>query len=276
MDTNSSKTAAEHAAMNAAAWDEIAIERRAWLDGLGFDAAFFRAGGSTLSSVELAALGDLRGKRVLHLQCATGEDTLSLANRGATATGLDVSANGIVEARAKAAEAGIPANFDVADVQALPDRYRRAEYDVVYTGLGALVWLDDLDGWARGISEALTPGGTFVLYEEHPLEYVFEEIGGRLVVVHSYFERAPEYETGWGHFPTESNRATKVEFSWTLSEVVSSLGRYGVATVDLVELPGWAASPDGTRRYSLERFPDLVAEDVGKVPVAVLIRARKL
>lgn len=276
MDTNSSKTAAEHAAMNAAAWDEIAIERRAWLDGLGFDAAFFRAGGSTLSSVELAALGDLRGKRVLHLQCATGEDTLSLANRGATATGLDVSANGIVEARAKAAEAGIPANFDVADVQALPDRYRRAEYDVVYTGLGALVWLDDIDGWARGISEALTPGGTFVLYEEHPLEYVFEEIGGRLVVVHSYFERAPEYETGWGHFPTESNRATKVEFSWTLSEVVSSLGRYGVATVDLVELPGWAASPDGTRRYSLERFPDLVAEDVGKVPVAVLIRARKL
>ena len=276
MDTNSSKTAAEHATMNAAAWDEIAIERRAWLDGLGFDAAFFRAGGSTLSSVELAALGDLRGKRVLHLQCATGEDTLSLANRGATATGLDVSANGIVEARAKAAEAGIPANFDVADVQALPDRYRRAEYDVVYTGLGALVWLDDLDGWARGISEALTPGGTFVLYEEHPLEYVFEEIGGRLVVVHSYFERAPEYETGWGHFPTESNRATKVEFSWTLSEVVSSLGRYGVATVDLVELPGWAASPDGTRRYSLERFPDLVAEDVGKVPVAVLIRARKL
>ena len=276
MDTNLSKTAAEHAAMNAAAWDEIAIERRAWLDGLGFDAAFFRAGGSTLSSVELAALGDLRGKRVLHLQCATGEDTLSLANRGATATGLDVSANGIVEARAKAAEAGIPANFDVADVQALPDRYRRAEYDVVYTGLGALVWLDDLDGWARGISEALTPGGTFVLYEEHPLEYVFEEIGGRLVVVHSYFERAPEYETGWGHFPTEANRATKVEFSWTLSEVVSSLGRYGVATVDLVELPGWAASPDGTRRYSLERFPDLVAEDVGKVPVAVLIRARKL
>ena len=276
MDTNLSKTAAEHAAMNAAAWDEIAIERRAWLDGLGFDAAFFRAGGSTLSSVELAALGDLRGKRVLHLQCATGEDTLSLANRGATATGLDVSANGIVEARAKAAEAGIPANFDVADVQALPDRYRRAEYDVVYTGLGALVWLDDIDGWARGISEALTPGGTFVLYEEHPLEYVFEEIGGRLVVVHSYFERAPEYETGWGHFPTESNRATKVEFSWTLSEVVSSLGRYGVATVDLVELPGWAASPDGTRRYSLERFPDLVAEDAGKVPVAVLIRARKL
>ena len=271
MDGDSGKTAAEHAAMNAAAWDEIAVERRAWLDGLGFDAAFFKAGGSTLSSVEIAALGDLRGKRALHLQCATGEDTLSLANCGAIVTGLDVSAREIEEARNKAAEAGIAAAFDVADVQALPNRYRYADYDVVYTGLGALVWLDDLDGWACGIGDALTAGGTFVLYEEHPLE-----IDGRLVVVHSYFEKAPEYETGWGHFPTEQGAATKVEFSWTLSEVISSLGRHGVATVELTELPGWAASPDGTRRYSLNRFPDLVEEDLGKVPVAVLLRARKV
>ena len=276
MGSDSNKTAAEHAAMNAAAWDEIGIERRAWLDGLGFDAAFFKAGGSTLSSVELEALGDLRGKRVLHLQCATGEDTLSLANCGATVTGLDVSAVEVEEARAKAAAAGIAASFEVADVQALPERFRQAAFDVVYTGLGALVWLDDIDGWARGISEALTTGGTFVLYEEHPLEYVFEEIGGRLVVVHSYFEKAPEYETGWGHFPTGRGLATKVEFSWTIGDVVSSLGRYSVATVELTELPGWAASPDGTRRYSLERFPELVAEDAGKVPVAVLIRAQKM
>ena len=276
METDSGKTPAEHAAMNAAAWDEIAVERRAWLDGMGFDAAFFKAGGSMLSRVELAALGNLSGQRVLHLQCATGEDTLSLANRGATVTGLDVSAVEIEEARLKASAAGVPASFEVADVQALPSQYRQADYDVVYTGLGALVWLDDLDGWARGISDALTAGGTFLLYEEHPLEYVFEEIDGRLVVVHSYFEKAPEYETGWGHFPTERGAATKVEFSWTVSEVVSSLGRYGVATVELAELPAWDASPDGTRRYSLDRFPGLAPGDVGKLPVALLIRARKL
>ncbi|MEP6871687.1 MAG: class I SAM-dependent methyltransferase [Anaerolineaceae bacterium] len=273
---DSRKTPAEHAAMNAAAWDEIAVERRAWLDALGFDAAFFKARGSTLSHVELAALGNLSGKRVLHLQCATGEDTLSLANCGAIVTGLDVSAKEIDEARIKAFAAGVSANFEGADVQALPAHYRQAAYDVVYTGLGALIWLDDLDGWARGISEALKAGGTFVLYEQHPMEYVFEELEGRLVVVHSYFEKAPEYETGWGHFPTASAAATKVEFSWTMSEVVSSLGRYEVATVELAELPTWDASPDGTRRYSLDRFPGLVVDDVGKLPVALLIRARKL
>ncbi len=276
MKADASQRAAKHAAMNAGAWDEIAVERREWLDSMGFDAAFFKSGGSTLSSVELAALGELGGMRVLHLQCATGEDTLSLANCGAVVTGLDVSAKEIAEARAKAAAAAIAATFDIADVQALPEAYRRSAFDIVYTGLGALVWLDDLDGWARGISDALAMGGTFVLYEEHPLEYVFEEIDGRLVVVHSYFEKAPEYETGWGHFPTEAGTATKIEFSWTLSEVLSSLGRYGVATVELAELDRWAASPDGTRRYSLDRFPELIAGDAGKVPVAVLIRAKKI
>jgi len=61
-----------------------------------------------------------------------------------------------------------------------------------------------------------------------------------------------------------------------VGEVVSSLGRHGVATVELAELAAWDASPDGTRRYSLDRFPGLVAGDVGKLPVALLIRALKL
>ncbi|MEO6399178.1 MAG: class I SAM-dependent methyltransferase [Tepidiformaceae bacterium] len=262
--------------MNAAAWDEIAVERREWLDGLGFDAAFFRAGGSTLSQLELAALGDLRGKQVLHLQCASGEDTLSLANQGAHVTGIDVSSGGIAEARAKAADAGISAYFEVADVQSLPPDFRTGAFDVAYTGLGALVWLDDLEGWAHGIADALKPGGTFLLYEQHPLDYVFEEVDGRLVVVHSYFEKDPEYETGWGHFPTESQAATKVEFSWSVGEVVSALGRHGVATLEVAELPEWATSPNGTRRYSLDHFPGLLPDDLGKMPVALLVRARKL
>ena len=64
-----------------------------------------------------------------------------------------------VQVYASRQEMGAAAAFDVADVQALPNRYRYADYDVVYTGLGALVWLDDLDGWACGIGDALTAGG---------------------------------------------------------------------------------------------------------------------
>jgi hypothetical protein len=48
----------------------------------------FRAGEDALHSIEDAELGDIAGKRVLHLQCHIGRDTLCLVRRGAIATGL--------------------------------------------------------------------------------------------------------------------------------------------------------------------------------------------
>jgi 23S rRNA G2069 N7-methylase RlmK/C1962 C5-methylase RlmI len=49
--------------------------------------------------MEAAELGDVRGKRVLHLQCHIGLDTLRLARLGAVATGLDFSAVAVNAAR---------------------------------------------------------------------------------------------------------------------------------------------------------------------------------
>jgi len=51
----------------------------------------FRAGEDALHAIEATELGDISGKRVLHLQCHIGRDTLCLVRRGATATGLDFS-----------------------------------------------------------------------------------------------------------------------------------------------------------------------------------------
>jgi hypothetical protein len=51
----------------------------------------FRAGEDALHAIEAAELGDISGKRVLHLQCHIGRDTLCLVRRGALATGLDFS-----------------------------------------------------------------------------------------------------------------------------------------------------------------------------------------
>src|SRR4051812_44463015 len=59
----------------------------------------FRAGEDALYSIEAAELGDISGKRVLHLQCHIGRDTLCLVRRGATATGLDFSAAALDVAR---------------------------------------------------------------------------------------------------------------------------------------------------------------------------------
>ena len=43
----------------------------------------FKAGKSSLMDIELELLGNVNGKRILHLQCHFGQDTLSLARMGA-------------------------------------------------------------------------------------------------------------------------------------------------------------------------------------------------
>ena len=40
--------------------------------------------------------------------------------------------------------------------------------DLVYTGRGSLIWLQDLDAWAAVIARLLSPTGRFVLFEGHP------------------------------------------------------------------------------------------------------------
>ena len=52
-------------------------------------AAFLRNGGSTLYAEELELLGDVVERRLVHLLCNSGQDSLSLAAMGARVTGVD-------------------------------------------------------------------------------------------------------------------------------------------------------------------------------------------
>src|SRR5215213_3452285 len=121
---------------NRRAWDEV-HRRRA--DAL--------AGQLGLPDVVRAALGHVAGKRVLHLQCATGESTAELAGLGALVTGVDISAEAIAVARERWPEIA----WVQADVHALPAELKRGRFDLVYTADGVLVWLHDLTAWAEGI-----------------------------------------------------------------------------------------------------------------------------
>ena len=68
---------------NRKAWDEVHRRRAEAMEGqLGLPEPVRRS------------LGDLKGKRVLHLQCTTGESTVELAKLGALVTGVDISATG--------------------------------------------------------------------------------------------------------------------------------------------------------------------------------------
>ena len=121
---------------NRRAWDEVHRRRTVAMQGrLGLPAAV------------RAALGDLTGRRVLHLQCGTGESTGELAELGALVTGVDISSEALAVARERWPDIA----WVESDVHDLPTQLRRGRFDLVYTGDGVLVWLFDLDTWAGGI-----------------------------------------------------------------------------------------------------------------------------
>lgn len=139
-------------------------------------ARFFRQGGSTLFPEELALLGDLTGKSLLHLQCNAGQDTLSLAALGADALGVDISDEAIAFARSLSAATDIDARFERADVYdwLAAAAGNKKRFDIVFSSYGALVWLSDLAAWAAGLARVLKPGGRLVLVEFHPFAMVFD------------------------------------------------------------------------------------------------------
>jgi len=117
---------------NRRAWDEIHRRRAEAL-----------AGERGLPSPVRNALADLTGKRVLDLQCGTGEATAELAELGAVVTGVDSSGRALEAARER-----WPSILWVqADPQELPAELRRGRFDLVYAGLGSLLQLTDLDQW---------------------------------------------------------------------------------------------------------------------------------
>jgi SAM-dependent methyltransferase len=230
----------DYTEQNRRAWNEIAeLRHQKWPD-----AQFFTAGGSLLDDRVLAAAGDVQGLALLHLQCATGEDTLSWAVAGARATGADISDAQIALAQRKAAAAGIEVRFVAADLYALPTDLQSASFDLVFTGGGALVWLPDLDRWAGVVAAALQPGGRLILHEEHPLASCLWIEHGKLVLESDYFGRsAAFYNTGWRHFAGgEQAQETKAEFQWPLGDIVTALARAGMRIERLEEFPatqGW-------------------------------------
>ena len=161
----------------------IAANRRLWdawtrvhRDSAFYDVPGFLAGRDPLNRIETEELGDVRGKRLLHLQCHFGLDTLGWARRGALVTGVDFSPESVATARELAARVGLDATFVEADVYALGD-LGLSSFDIVHTSYGVLAWLPDLDGWAEVIASHLTPGGLFHLVENHPFTMMLDDDG---------------------------------------------------------------------------------------------------
>src|SRR5947199_352611 len=122
--------------------------------------ADFKAGLNKLRTYEMAEVGPVDGKELLHLQCHFGLDTLCWARLGARVTGIDFSAAAISQARALAQEVGLDARFVQSDIYELP-QHLEGGFDVVYTSRGVLGWLPDIERWGRAAAHCVSPGGFF-------------------------------------------------------------------------------------------------------------------
>jgi SAM-dependent methyltransferase len=232
-------------ATNRALWDErVGVH----LGPGGHDLGPLRAGQGRLDAIVEAELDPVAGLRVLHLQCHFGEDTLTLAQRGAQAVGLDFSGAAIAAARGLAAELGLGdrARFVEADLyQAAEAVAEPAGFDLVFVTWGALCWLPDLDGWARIVAGALRPGGRLYLAEGHPTAYVFDDqaptqLPGQLGWLAPYFQReAVIYQEAEDYIDPGALLQHRTETVWMhpLAEVVGALRGAGLALDWLHEHP---------------------------------------
>ena len=181
---------------NHANWEErVAVHLG---PGSDYDFASLRAGHAKLHPIEEAELGPVAGLRTLHLQCHFGRDSLALAQRGATVTGLDFSGQAIAAATRLAAELGLSvrAQFVEADLYDAPAAIPEPQaFDLVFVSWGALNWLPDIRRWAAVVAYFLKPGGTLYLAEGHPAALVFDDAArlpnGMPGFYAPYFHRAP-------------------------------------------------------------------------------------
>lgn len=195
-----------------------------------------KAGACSLKPVELALAGEVKGVRLLHLQCHFGLDSLSWARRGADVTGVDFSLPAIETARALAAECTVPAQFLVSDVQQLPEPAE--PFDLAVTTYGVLCWVADLDAWADGIRRSLRPGGRLVVVDFHPLLEVLYP--GKMTGAGGYFgSRDARATLTHGTYADPGAAIEYREYRWqhTLADIVGALLRVGLDVADFQEYP---------------------------------------
>lgn len=201
-----------------------------------YDQIELRAGRGILYPIEeteLAALfpEGLGGKRVLHLQCHFGADSLVLAQRGATLVGVDFSRPAVRYARQLATDIDLAdrSRFIEANVYELRHILPEPEsFDVVYTTWGTIGWLPDVAEWARLIAWYLKPGGRLYFADGHPAIQVFDDGAGELPEFTYAYDSDGEpdvVESGSTYADPSALTAATTTFEWMhpLGETVSAL-----------------------------------------------------
>lgn len=267
--------------------DPVEANRRLWdartpihVRSEFYDVDGFRSGAMSLRPLELDEVGDVSGKRLLHLQCHFGLDTLSWARLGAEVTGLDFSGEAVAAARRLAEEVGVDARFVESDVHDATAALDGEAFDVVFTSYGVLSWLPDIRRWAQVASDLVAPGGFLYVAEIHPASQVLDDEPGveELRVGYPYWtapDRPLRFEESGTYADVDADIRLP-EYVWLhgLGDIVTALIEAGLVLDFLHEhphtvfqqLPFLEQGDDGWWR---------MPEDVPTLPLLFSLRASK-
>lgn len=204
---------------NQKAWGVIAREHYEHFREKMADPAF------VLNPLVDEELGDIAGKRILHLQCNTGADSILLARKGARVPGVDLVPENIGFARKLAQEFAVDVEFIQSDVLKL-DQVHVGQYDIVLTTDGVLGWLPDLEQWGRVIGKFLQPDGFFYLHDAHPFFLIFDEDGlkeGKLVPRYPYYQAEADEEMEICGYASPTRETVNYYWNHKLSDIINGL-----------------------------------------------------
>jgi 2-polyprenyl-3-methyl-5-hydroxy-6-metoxy-1,4-benzoquinol methylase len=271
--------------------DYLAVNRRNWDERAplhaaspGYQVERLVSDHSAISEVvafDLPLLGRLDGLDVVHLQCHIGTDTVSLARLGArSVTGLDLSPASLAVAADIAERCGVPARWVASDVYGAVEALGE-QYDLVYTGIGALNWLPSIDRWAEVVAALLRPGGRLFVRDGHPMMYTLPvlEHYDDLRIELPYFETAEpivsDADTTYVATTERLSNTTNVEWNHGLGETVTALLDHGMEITGLVEHTSvpWEAIP-GLMRTRTDGEWELV-DRPERLPLTFTLQARR-
>ena len=219
-------------------------------------------------------LGDIEGKRLLHLQCNTGGASILLARMGALVTGVDIAPDNIRYARKLAEHFEIDnISFIESDIMELLDKHE-GEYDIVFTSDGAIGWLPDLTAWAKTIKHFLAADGFFYMHDAHPFYSVFEPeqlAKEQLVIGYPYFGQRMSKDDYIGGYACDARKGENYWWEHSLSEITNSLANQQLFIEYIHEYAKHAKGMGGTEvdENDLAYYPFLL----DKIPLSMSLKA---
>jgi SAM-dependent methyltransferase len=206
---------------NAAAWDRHSAAYQAGAR-LPTDVAHY--GPDIGTEADFRLLGDLNGKRVLELGCGGAQNSIAFAKQGATAIGVDFSAEQLAFARRLCERENVKVELHQGDVADLA--FVRADsVDLVFSAY-ALGFVEDLGRVFRQVHRVLKGNAPLVFSVPHPsYDMIDDDAEQPLLVRRSYFDRSPiDYE--W-------NGISFTDYHHTFADLFTGLTRasYRVDTV---------------------------------------------